>query len=71
MNMTGAQSMVRCLEEEDVSHIFGYPGATICPFYEALYHSESISIFLCGRNKALPIWHRAMPASLAKLVSAS
>ena len=42
MNMTGAQSMVRCLEEEDVSHIFGYPGATICPFYEALYHSESI-----------------------------
>lgn len=52
MNMTGAQSMVRCLEEEDVSHIFGYPGATICPFYEALYHSESIQHILVRQEQS-------------------
>ncbi len=40
MNITGAQGMLKCLEEEGVSVIFGYPGATICPFYEALSTSN-------------------------------
>lgn len=34
--MTGAQAIIKCLEEEHVSVIFGYPGAAICPFYDAL-----------------------------------
>ena len=34
--ITGAQAMVRCLEEEGVKAVFGYPGATICPFYDEL-----------------------------------
>ena len=36
MIMTVAEAMVRCLEAEGVTTIFGYPGATICPFYDAL-----------------------------------
>ena len=31
--------MVRCLENEQVGLVFGYPGAAICPFYDALYQS--------------------------------
>ena len=33
---TGALAMVRCLELEGVKTAFGYPGAAICPFYDAL-----------------------------------
>lgn len=34
--MTGAAAMVQCLEQEGVRIAFGYPGAAICPFYDAL-----------------------------------
>ncbi len=37
--MTGAQAMVRSLESEHITTIFGYPGAAICPFYDALLGS--------------------------------
>jgi acetolactate synthase I/II/III large subunit len=32
--------MVKCLESEGVSVVFGYPGAAICPFYDALMDSS-------------------------------
>lgn len=38
--MTVASAMVKCLETEGVKHVFGYPGAAICPFYDALIGSE-------------------------------
>ena len=34
--ITVAQAVVRCLEAEGVSVAFGYPGAAICPVYDAL-----------------------------------
>ena len=37
---SGAQIMVKCLEAEGVEIAFGYPGAAICPFYDALYRSK-------------------------------
>lgn len=37
--MNGAEIMVKCLEAEGVEIAFGYPGAAICPFYDALYDS--------------------------------
>lgn len=36
---SGAEIMVRCLEQEGVSLVFGYPGAAICPFYDYLLAS--------------------------------
>ena len=36
---TGAEIMVKCLEKEGVSLLFGYPGAAICPFYDCLLPS--------------------------------
>lgn len=40
MKLTGAQAMVKALELEGIDTIFGYPGAAICPFYDALLDSE-------------------------------
>jgi len=38
--ITGAFAMVKCLEQEGVRVAFGYPGAAICPFYDALIDSN-------------------------------
>lgn len=35
-----AEAMVKCLENEGVNVVFGYPGAAICPFYDELTHSD-------------------------------
>ncbi len=40
MRITGAQAIVKSLENENVDLIFGYPGAAICPFYDALVDSK-------------------------------
>lgn len=37
--ISGAEIMVKCLEAEGVSVVFGYPGAAICPFYDKIYDS--------------------------------
>ncbi len=39
MQMSGAQAMAECLKEQGVDTLFGYPGGTILPFYDALYDS--------------------------------
>ena len=38
--MKVSEAMVRCLESEGVPVLFGYPGAAICPFYDALARSD-------------------------------
>lgn len=40
--MTGAQAVVRALELEGVEWIFGMPGGTILPIYDALFASEKL-----------------------------
>jgi hypothetical protein len=39
MQLTGAEAVVRCLAEEGVDTVFGYPGGQIMPLYDALYDS--------------------------------
>ena len=34
--MTGAEAIVKCLLEEEVHFVFGYPGVAICPFFDSL-----------------------------------
>ncbi len=36
MRISGAQIIVECLKEQGVDTVFGYPGGTILPFYDAL-----------------------------------
>lgn len=40
--ITGAEAIVKSLENEGVEIIFGYPGATIAPLYDKLSHSKQI-----------------------------
>ena len=40
MSIAGAELMVKCLEEQGVKVVFGYPGGTILPFYDALRESK-------------------------------
>jgi acetolactate synthase-1/2/3 large subunit len=38
--ITGAEAILRCLLEEGVDTIFGYPGGAIMPVYDALWHYQ-------------------------------
>ena len=44
--MTGAEAMVRSLETEGVTTLFGYPGGVALPIFDALYDSEKINTIL-------------------------
>lgn len=50
--MNGAQAMVKCLENEGVEMIFGYPGVAICPFYDAVLDSDVRSILIRTEQNA-------------------
>ncbi|MBX2814862.1 MAG: biosynthetic-type acetolactate synthase large subunit [Saprospiraceae bacterium] len=38
--ISGSEAVIRCLLEEGVDTIFGYPGGAIMPVYDALYHYQ-------------------------------
>ncbi|MCK4249242.1 MAG: biosynthetic-type acetolactate synthase large subunit [Candidatus Omnitrophica bacterium] len=38
--ITGAQMLIKCLENEGVEVIFGYPGGSVIPIYDAIYDSS-------------------------------
>jgi len=40
IKVSGAEAVIRCLLEENVKTIFGYPGGAIMPIYDALYDFE-------------------------------
>ena len=40
MKITGAEAIIKALELENTDTIFGYPGAAISPFYDALLNSR-------------------------------
>ena len=50
--LNGAQVMVKCLEAEGVELAFGYPGAAICPFYDALYESPIRHVLVRSEQNA-------------------
>lgn len=43
MELTGAEIFVRCLEDEGVDLIFGYPGGAVLHIYDALYRQDKVS----------------------------
>ncbi len=44
--MTGAEMVVRALQDQDVEHIFGYPGGAVLPIYDALFQQNSVEHIL-------------------------
>ncbi|MDX5333127.1 MAG: acetolactate synthase 3 large subunit [Gammaproteobacteria bacterium] len=43
MELTGAEIFVRCLKEEGVDVIFGYPGGAVLHIYDALYRQKDVT----------------------------
>ena len=40
--ISGAEAIIRCLLEEGVELIYGYPGGAIMPIYDELYKYSEI-----------------------------
>ena len=51
-NMLGADAMIKCLEEEGVEYVFGYPGVAICPFYNSILNSKIKTILIRTEQNA-------------------
>lgn len=50
--MIGADAIVKCLEEEGVEYVFGYPGVAICPFYNSILESDIQTILIRTEQNA-------------------
>ncbi len=44
--MTGAEIVVKALQDQGVRHIFGYPGGAVLPIYDALFQQDSVEHIL-------------------------
>ena len=52
MELTGAEIIVRCLQEEGVEHIFGYPGGAVLYIYDELFKQEQVQHILVRHEQA-------------------
>jgi len=50
--ITGAEILVRCLAEEGVKHVFGYPGGAVLYIYDAIYQQEAFQHVLVRHEQA-------------------
>ncbi len=50
--MIGADAIVKCLETEGVTTVFGYPGVAICPFYNSILDSDIRTILIRTEQNA-------------------
>lgn len=50
--MIGADAMIKCLENEGVTTVYGYPGVAICPFYNSILDSEIRTILVRTEQNA-------------------
>lgn len=50
--MIGADIIIKCLEEEGVETVFGYPGVAICPFYNSILESDIRTILIRTEQNA-------------------
>lgn len=50
--MIGADAIIKCLEEEGVEVVFGYPGVAICPFYNSILESDIRTILIRTEQNA-------------------
>jgi acetolactate synthase-1/2/3 large subunit len=44
--MTGAEMVVKALQDQGVRHIFGYPGGAVLPIYDALFQQDTVEHIL-------------------------
>ncbi len=52
MELTGAEIAIRCLQEEGVEYLFGYPGGAVLHIYDALFQQEKVKHILVRHEQA-------------------
>jgi phosphate uptake regulator len=50
--MIGADAIIKCLEAEGVSTVFGYPGVAICPFFNSILDSDIKTVLIRTEQNA-------------------
>ncbi|WP_432455971.1 MULTISPECIES: acetolactate synthase 3 large subunit [unclassified Agarivorans] len=50
--LSGAEMVVRCLQDQGIKHIFGYPGGSVLDVYDALFDSSDIEHILVRHEQA-------------------
>jgi len=49
---TGAEIVVKCLQEEKVEHVFGYPGGAVLYIYDELFKQDKVKHILVRHEQA-------------------
>ena len=52
MELTGAEIVCRCLEEEGIKHLFGYPGGAVLYIYDEIYKQKAFEHILVRHEQA-------------------
>ncbi len=52
MELTGADIFARCLVDEGVEYVFGYPGGAVLHIYDALYRQDKVEHVLVRHEQA-------------------
>ena len=52
MQISGAEIVVRCLQEEGVEFVFGYPGGAVLEIYDAIFQQDSFRHVLVRHEQA-------------------
>ena len=52
MELIGADIVIRCLQEENVEHVFGYPGGAVLYLYDALFQQDKVKHILVRHEQA-------------------
>ena len=52
MELTGAEIVIRCLQEERVEYLFGYPGGAVLFIYDALFQQDKVKHILVRHEQA-------------------
>lgn len=52
MELTGAEIVCRCLAEEGVKHLFGYPGGAVLYIYDEIYKQKAFEHILVRHEQA-------------------
>ena len=50
--LTGAEILVKCLAEEGVEHVFGYPGGAVLYIYDAIFNQDKFQHILVRHEQA-------------------
>jgi acetolactate synthase-1/2/3 large subunit len=52
MQLTGAEIVIRCLQEEKVEYVFGYPGGSVLYIYDELFKQDKFKHVLVRHEQA-------------------